>query len=198
MAPCNVMDWEPVTAVPGLKPRSPVIVVGPVLVIVEPARTAKPSAVPRPTGAWAEAVAGGTSVKETRASPTAPDPSRGEKSSSGFHCRSPPTREWMVDGIHGRPTPSLSNPDPQTSRLILTASCCPIQVMPGLERQSRISSTLASRSAATVSSRVMLSESVLARSKGWPNWSDVLVLLRAPRAGYTHLSRENGLAHIGR
>src|SRR5207253_11023846 len=76
MVPCNVMDWEPVAAVPGLKPRSPVIVVGPVLVIVEPARTAKPSAVPRPTGAWAEAVAGGTSVKETRASPTAPDPSR--------------------------------------------------------------------------------------------------------------------------
>ena len=60
--------------------------------------------------------------------------------------------------------------------------------MPGLERQSRISSTLASRSAATVSSRVMLSESALARSKGWPNWSDVLVLLRAPRAGYIRLA----------
>jgi hypothetical protein len=45
------MDGKPVTAVPGLNPRSPVIVVGPVSVIVEPARTAKLSAVPRPTGA---------------------------------------------------------------------------------------------------------------------------------------------------
>jgi len=50
---CRAMLWigSLSTAVPGLKPRSPVMVVGPVLVIVEPARTAKASAVPRPTGA---------------------------------------------------------------------------------------------------------------------------------------------------
>ena len=38
---------------PGLTPRSPVTEVGPVLVTVEPARTAKLVAVPRPTGGCA-------------------------------------------------------------------------------------------------------------------------------------------------
>ena len=42
---------NPVTAVPGLTPRSPLMVLGPVLVTVVPARTAKLPAVPRPTGA---------------------------------------------------------------------------------------------------------------------------------------------------
>jgi hypothetical protein len=42
-----------VTALPGLTPRSPPMVLGPVLVTVEPASTAKLVAVPRPTGAWA-------------------------------------------------------------------------------------------------------------------------------------------------
>ena len=37
-------------------------------------------------------------------------------------------------------------------------------------------------------SRLVLSKSALARSKGWPTWSDVLVLLRAPRAGYIRLA----------
>src|ERR1041385_826024 len=41
---------DPVTAVPGLSPRSPLIVVGPVLVIVEAAKTAYVLADPRPTG----------------------------------------------------------------------------------------------------------------------------------------------------
>ena len=40
---------NPVTAVPGLTPRSPLIDEGPVLVTVEPASTAKLEAVPRPT-----------------------------------------------------------------------------------------------------------------------------------------------------
>ena len=40
--------WSaPVIAVPGETPRSPVIVVAPVFVTVEPPRTAKDSAVPR-------------------------------------------------------------------------------------------------------------------------------------------------------
>src|ERR1700722_6426234 len=44
---------NPVTAVPGLTPRSPLMLLGPVLVTVVPARTAKLPAVPRPTGAVA-------------------------------------------------------------------------------------------------------------------------------------------------
>src|ERR1700716_1409518 len=98
------MDWEPVTAVPGLKPRSPVIVVGPVLVIVEPARTAKPSAVPRPTGAWTEAVAGDTRVKETRPSTTAPDTSRASTALAIFMSKPPELahRWWMGCMAAGR------------------------------------------------------------------------------------------------
>src|ERR1700685_4193058 len=48
---------NPVTAVPGLTPRFPLMVLGPVLVTVVPARTAKLPAVPRPRGPVA-AVAG--------------------------------------------------------------------------------------------------------------------------------------------
>jgi hypothetical protein len=44
-----VSGWKPVIAVPGLNPKSPVMTVGPVLVTVEPPRTAKSPAVPRPT-----------------------------------------------------------------------------------------------------------------------------------------------------
>src|ERR1044071_5207305 len=43
---------DPVTEVPGLNPRSPLIVVAPVLVTVEAPRTANVLADPRPTGAW--------------------------------------------------------------------------------------------------------------------------------------------------
>jgi hypothetical protein len=43
----SVIWPEPVMAVPGETPRSPVIVVGPVFVTVEPARTANDCAVPR-------------------------------------------------------------------------------------------------------------------------------------------------------
>src|SRR5881628_2446867 len=42
---------DPVTEVPGLNPRSPLIVVGPVLVTVEAPRTANVLADPRATGA---------------------------------------------------------------------------------------------------------------------------------------------------
>jgi hypothetical protein len=41
---------KPVTADPGLKPTSPSTVVAPVLVIVDPAKMANDSAVPRSTG----------------------------------------------------------------------------------------------------------------------------------------------------
>jgi hypothetical protein len=39
--------------VPGLTPRLPLMLLGPMLVTVDPARTAKLPAVPRPTGASA-------------------------------------------------------------------------------------------------------------------------------------------------
>src|SRR5665213_678703 len=54
MAPLlTVPGGNPVTAAPGLTPRSPRIVDGPVFVTVVPATTAKLAAVPRPTGACA-------------------------------------------------------------------------------------------------------------------------------------------------
>jgi hypothetical protein len=60
-ATASVMCWvpftmpggNPVTEVPGLRPRSPLMTVRPVLVTVVPARTPKLPAVPRPTGAVA-------------------------------------------------------------------------------------------------------------------------------------------------
>src|SRR5665811_1117542 len=45
---------------PTSPPASPLIVVGPVLVIVEPARTAKLEVVPSSTGGWAAIAAAGT------------------------------------------------------------------------------------------------------------------------------------------
>jgi hypothetical protein len=53
MTPFTMPGGNPVTAVPGLTPRSPLMTLGPVLVTVCPARTAKLPAVPRPTGAVA-------------------------------------------------------------------------------------------------------------------------------------------------
>jgi hypothetical protein len=44
--PVTVPGGKPVTAVPGLTPKSPVMIVGPVLVTVEAPRTAKPCAEP--------------------------------------------------------------------------------------------------------------------------------------------------------
>ncbi len=49
---------NPVTAVPGLRPRSPEMTEGPVLVMVAPARTANDVAVPNPTTGWAADAAG--------------------------------------------------------------------------------------------------------------------------------------------
>src|SRR2546426_5964367 len=51
LVPLTVPGGNPVTEVPGLSPRSPVTVLAPVLVTVEPARTAKLAADPRATGA---------------------------------------------------------------------------------------------------------------------------------------------------
>src|ERR1051326_9110737 len=55
--PLTALGGNPVTAVPGLNPRSPLTVVAPVLVTVEAARTANVLAAPRTTGAWPPAVA---------------------------------------------------------------------------------------------------------------------------------------------
>jgi hypothetical protein len=55
-------------AVPGLTPRSPLRMVGPVLVTVLPARTAKLVAVPRPTGATA-APAGDCAIRRADIAP---------------------------------------------------------------------------------------------------------------------------------
>src|SRR5437660_12932642 len=57
IVPLTVPGGNPVTAVPGLSPRSPLTLVAPVLVTVEPARTANVLAAPRATGAWPAAVA---------------------------------------------------------------------------------------------------------------------------------------------
>src|SRR5439155_14298005 len=51
IVPLTVPGGNPVTAVPGLSPRSPLTVVAPVLLTVEPARTANVLAAPRATGA---------------------------------------------------------------------------------------------------------------------------------------------------
>src|SRR6266567_1028974 len=51
VVPFTIPGGNPVTAVPGLKPRSPLTVLPPVLVTVEAARTAKLAAVPRAMGA---------------------------------------------------------------------------------------------------------------------------------------------------
>ena len=51
----TVPGGNPVTAVPGLTPRSPEITDGPVLVTVAPASTANEVAVPNPTGACTDA-----------------------------------------------------------------------------------------------------------------------------------------------
>src|ERR1051326_7889326 len=51
IVPLIAPGGNPVTAVPGLKPRSPLTVVAPVLVTVEAARTANVPADPRTTGA---------------------------------------------------------------------------------------------------------------------------------------------------
>lgn len=53
MVPTTDPGGKPVTAEPGLTPRSPVIIEGPVFVTVWPANTANDVAVPNPTGGWA-------------------------------------------------------------------------------------------------------------------------------------------------
>src|SRR6185369_3640226 len=57
IVPLTVPGGNPVTAVPGLNPRSPLTVEAPVLVTVEAARTANVLADPRTIGAWPAAVA---------------------------------------------------------------------------------------------------------------------------------------------
>jgi len=70
-AACIVPDTtipggKPTTALPGLTPRSPVMMLEPVLVTVEPPRTAKLCAVPSDGAVWA------TAGEEPKSSPTNP------------------------------------------------------------------------------------------------------------------------------
>jgi hypothetical protein len=70
--PVTAPGGNPVTAVPGYTPRSPLMMLGPVFVTVVPARTPKLPAVPRPTGAVA-ATAGCVAMnKATAPAATAP------------------------------------------------------------------------------------------------------------------------------
>src|SRR5438045_5479535 len=66
MVPVTIPGGKPVTAVPGLTPRSPVTWELPVLVTVEPANTAKPAADPRDTGAWAAAIRPTANIEHTK------------------------------------------------------------------------------------------------------------------------------------
>jgi hypothetical protein len=50
--PLTIPGAKPVTAVPALTPRSPVMEVGPIFVTVDPASTAKVEAAPSETEAW--------------------------------------------------------------------------------------------------------------------------------------------------
>ncbi len=61
---------KPVTAVPGLNPRSPLTTDGPVFVTVEPARTPNGSAVPSPTDGCAANPAAGNAQLATAAALT--------------------------------------------------------------------------------------------------------------------------------
>src|SRR5439155_779056 len=63
IVPLTLPGGNPVTAVPGLSPRSPLTVVAPVLLTVEPARTANVLAAPRATGACPAGVAAAVVVK---------------------------------------------------------------------------------------------------------------------------------------
>ncbi|WP_246507059.1 hypothetical protein [Actinocrinis puniceicyclus] len=82
---------NPVIAVPGLTPRSPLIWLAPVLVTAEPANTAKLAAVPRSTGACA-ALALGAPAK-TMANDTASTPRTAKGAANApRRRRAPPQR----------------------------------------------------------------------------------------------------------
>lgn len=58
IVPLTIPGGKPVTAEPGLRPRSPLTTLGPVFVTVEPPKTAKPLAVLRFTEVAAKACPG--------------------------------------------------------------------------------------------------------------------------------------------
>ena len=74
---------NPVTAVPGLTPISPLTRLGPVLVTVVPASTAKLSAVPSPTGAWAALAWGAPANTNANAAASTPTTARGAAAAAG-------------------------------------------------------------------------------------------------------------------
>jgi hypothetical protein len=66
VVPLIVAAVMPTTEPPGMRPRSPLIVDGPVLVAAEPASRAKEPAVPRPTPGCAALDLAGASAKSAR------------------------------------------------------------------------------------------------------------------------------------
>ena len=68
--PFTTPGGNPVIALPGLTPRSPLRMLGLVLVTVLPARTAKLLAVPRPTGATAAPAVDCVAISTTTAAMT--------------------------------------------------------------------------------------------------------------------------------
>jgi hypothetical protein len=69
--PFTIPGGKPVIALPGLTPRSPLRMLGPVLVTVVPANTAKLLAVPRPTGATAAPALGCVAISRMIAAASA-------------------------------------------------------------------------------------------------------------------------------
>ena len=72
MVPDTIPGGKPVTAVPGHTPKSPAMVVGPVLVTVEPAKTAKLDAVPRRSARALGSVSGKSNAHSSVSSVVAP------------------------------------------------------------------------------------------------------------------------------
>src|ERR1700676_4185726 len=79
LTPVTTPGGNPVTAEPACSPRFPVITVGPVLVMVDPARTVKLRAVPRRGAVAASATPGQTPAT------TAANTTRGERNGSLFN-----------------------------------------------------------------------------------------------------------------
>jgi len=106
----TVPGGNPVTELPGLTPRSPLIVLGPVLDTVEPASTAKLAAVPSPTGAWAARAPGAPA--NTTATATASTPVTARGAASAEERRRAPNRRGHTNldviespsGFGGGPT----------------------------------------------------------------------------------------------
>jgi hypothetical protein len=98
---CPRTCGAPVTEEPGLRPKSPNIVVGPVLVTVEPPSTEKLAAVPRPTVAGApKALLANRRVESSprNKSPTRNALPRARKRERGLTARESLRRDSCIGG----------------------------------------------------------------------------------------------------